>query len=129
MTLAYIEVLKPYTMAEIESAFKIWLEDETVMPSPAQIKSVVLKYRAPASTAQQEVEHPSYHQLPPEQRAEIDKVLQATKVKLEGPKAAAREVSEPNFKHWERLSEEQKAEIYAGLKVSVKTVTHGSVNG
>lgn len=136
ITLGFIEVLKPYDMNQIEGAFKIWLNDENTMPTPACIKRLIREWYVDKSAKQSIVReelHPTFHNLNPEQQKEISELLDQVKARLQpdpdAGKVSFEERTKINTAHFDRHTDEQKAQIYKSLRPVQPHITQGINTG
>lgn len=77
LTKGFCQVLIKYEQQKIRSAFKIWLEDNTTMPTPADIRKVINIHMGEdrKEEAASEEEREKYHDLPEEQQKEFDAMM------------------------------------------------------
>lgn len=116
-----IEDLQPFSLERIQSAFRIWRQESTKIPTPADI----LKLISPQTYTQPEYpeDRPSdYQRLTPEEKANLDNYLARARRAIESGEFA---LSKPNVvpwygKNWSEMDEAMKQKLRAHITNLIK---------
>lgn len=108
---AFTEVLKNKKPERIAAAFQEWMQTKSIMPTPADILTIVDYDFGVKKTWQPEFPEDPY--IDPAGRTEIAKenvsrYVQTCRKNLVGDGVKKLDVGEPNYAHWNRLTPEQK---------------------
>lgn len=80
----FMEILKPYSIKDITSAWKIWLETETVLPTPADIRKIITRWchNGLQPREEQPEDFERYSELSDADKKSLDDLLEKTKRQL-----------------------------------------------
>jgi len=134
MVLGFSLVLRPYNDQTIIAAFRYWMETQSILPTPADIKEVCYSkipiYNSKPRTEQPEPEKKPENEMPQE---EFDKWLAEQKNKMMAPdsedtkKAKLEARTKTDYTHYNRMSEAQKEEFQKSFVDSHANLRAGKV--
>ncbi len=121
----FLIALSGYDVDEIKKAFRVYSDENPNMPTTSCILRLLLdnrKHRCKmdANTAQIEKQrNPKYSELPDELKFEADNAFLEMKANL-AINDAPKEISEPDYSHWEKESEANQRQAMRNLVEKTK---------
>lgn len=124
---AFYEVLKPFSTQAIEKSFSIWIAENSKMPTPADIRKIAITWfqeRPQATTGAPQFDSKKYHELTEEQQKQVDDCMVRIKANL-APPEEKKIPKEPDYTHFNRLSEAQKQQHNQDFVASWERLKNG----
>lgn len=130
MVLGFSLVLRPYSDEVIIAAFRYWMETQSVLPTPADIKEICYSKikMHPLKPQEQPVIKQQANEMPAE---EFEQWLAEQKNKLktsdsdEAKKARLDKMTRNDYTHYNRMSDEQKEQFANDFKDCVERLRRG----
>lgn len=126
---AFIDVLERYSLQQITSAFRIWRDENDTMPTPADIRKIVLQWATP---------EPEYNDEPPrvndssqlteEQWQELDSLLASIRTPEEKKKYSDPESAKRCQENWDKLDANHKSLANKAMVDGHKKLLEGKQN-